>query len=132
MACGCTEPAVEAEDRLAASDLDDIWGDDEVLASSNADIKRSHHKQGYLDGKTQANEANLQHGFDMAFPQGARLGMVVGQLLAKAMATGNSELFQEAQRELHIERVLSKKYFNDELEMAEGHEILEKWQKRLQ
>lgn len=102
---------------------DDVWGDDDVKAT--ADIERAHHKQGYLDGLTQAKESSLQEGFDDAFPKGAQLGVEVGLLLAKAMCT-DEETFKRAKEELNITKVLAKKYFNEDVELVDRL-LLEKW-----
>lgn len=116
------------------NDIDDVWGSDDSIIETQdstneaevADIKRRQTKQGYLDGLVTSQESELQGGFDNAFPKGAELGVLVGQLLAEIHCYDEGR-FKEAQKELNITNVLSRKYFDDDLEMN-GHELIEKWQ----
>ena len=107
-------------------DIDDIWGSDNE--DTTAEIRRTHTKQVYLDGLSHAQELSLQNGFDKGFPKGASLGIVVGQILSTVLSF-DRELFVQCKEELNISKVLSKSYFDKDLEMSDinSHPVLNKW-----
>lgn len=128
--CGSKRLKVETNAVQKSDDdsgFDDIWGEDDEMLTTNADIKRTHEKQGYLEGLSNAKESSLQGGFDEAFPQGAQLGIAVGKILAIVKSSGDEELFKQAKLELNITKVLDRKFFDDNLELHNDHEILLKW-----
>ena len=109
---------------------DDIWSDDDTKLIPQNDIIRSHYKKGYVDGITQAKESSLQQGFDDGYPEGAKLGIKVGEILANLInqckdrnRQGDDDddddeqlvRFNEAKKELNIVNVLKKSYFDEDL-----------------
>ncbi|KAL6451404.1 YAE1 Protein YAE1 [Candida maltosa Xu316] len=136
--CQCKNDGVENNYSSDNGSInDDIWeADNSENIIPNRDIIRAHHKQGYVDGMTHAKEAALQKGFDDAYTEGAKLAISVGKILAnlKNQSTKNhdSELFTQAKSELHITKVLQKKYFNDDLELEVGksHELIAEWEQK--
>lgn len=130
---GCSNCQPEIKTLLHSKDSndfeDDVWGDDDVYVDANADVKRAHQKQGYLDGLASAQESSLQSGFDKAFSDGARMGAAVGKILGELRALGESELFYQATKELNIAKIMDKKYFDSELKIQKNHEVIYKWQK---
>ncbi|KAK6458467.1 uncharacterized protein RJT20DRAFT_32018 [Scheffersomyces xylosifermentans] len=129
--CSCSKKGttdVQISSSANKDSNDDVWDEDRSV-SSNADIQRSHEKQGYLDGLSHAKESSLQAGFDTAFPSGAQLGIAVGKILGKLRSHNDEALFIQGKQELNIGKIMDKKYFNDELELAGEHEIISKWQK---
>ncbi|GME78103.1 unnamed protein product [Ambrosiozyma monospora] len=97
-------------------------------------LQRRHAKQGYLDGLSQAKETGLQDGFDEGYPIGGRLGVAVGQLLISlkmSQISGNlsQEQYDSALRELNIQNVLQKQYFDDSLNIKDysKHPVISKW-----
>lgn len=133
MVCGgkCGSKRLKVETNVVhkedESGIDDIWGDDDEMVTANADIKRSHEKQGYLDGLSNAKESSLQGGFDEAFPQGAQVGIAVGKILAIVNSSGDDDLFKQAKKELNITKILDRKYFDADLQIQREHEVLVKW-----
>lgn len=120
----CKEGCCQREAPPKHEDFDDdIWGDGEVVA--NADVMRSHEKQGYLDGITSAQNEGLQNGFDAAYPDGAQLGIRVGRILSACM--GDEDLLKKAKEELNIRKVLQSEHFGDDL-VLERHHLIEKWE----
>ncbi|KAK6201614.1 uncharacterized protein RJT21DRAFT_36436 [Scheffersomyces amazonensis] len=112
--------------------MEDVWGDDDgdeydIPFKADADIKRIHEKQGYLDGLSRAKEESLQQGFDEGFPQGAEFGIIVGKIMGKLKLFKDDDLFNQARKELNITKVLDKKYFNDDLTLTTDHQVLQKW-----
>lgn len=108
---------------------DDIWGDEEDVNGTliqNREIERTHHKQGYLDGLSNAKELSLQDGFDEGFPSGAKLGIEVGRILSILLCY-DKNLFEQCKKELGINKVLDKKYFDEDLNIL-NHELINKWQ----
>lgn len=133
--CGCkkNEPLVGLNDTARETD-DDVWADDDeaeysMKDQSTADLKRTHTKQGYLDGLTQAQESGLQQGFDEAFPKGAQLGIEVGRILSRIWCYKDvrKDLFEQAKQELAITKILDRKYFDNDLESKGEHEIIARW-----
>lgn len=112
--------------------MDDVFGDDELAprVDPTADITRSHHKQGYVDGLSHNKLTNLQNGFDNGFPKGADLGLHIGAILCAAQAF-DSDLYKQAVKELSVANVLNKQYFNDEVELEAVHPLIEKWETML-
>jgi hypothetical protein len=126
---------------------EDIWGDsdDEIQSKDQqetpdmAKLRRTHHKQGYLDGITWAKEQHLQKGFDTGYPEGAQLALRVGKIIGTLQCLSvvdddktkeAKELLQRAKKELHISKVLSWRYFNEELDLSkDGHALLIDWEK---
>lgn len=106
----------------------ELWCDAEVTSTNH--LKRTHIKQGYVDGLSNAKEASLQTGFDDGYPIGAQLGIRVGSILSKLALRGNIETFETAKRELNITNMLKKSYFDENLDLPEGedHPILSKWE----
>lgn len=107
---------------------DDYLSDDdrEDKIIPNNDIIRTHYKQGYVDGITNAKETSLQDGFDDGFPKGAELGIEVGRILSK-LKQSNDE-FNEAKKELNITNVLNMKYFDDGFNLIKSsHELIVKY-----
>lgn len=110
----CKTPApIESSD-----DNEDVWGSDEESIAVYADLKRAHGKQGYLDGLVNQQEASLQKGFDSGFPIGADLGRDVGRILARLHGT---PAFKEAVEALNVSKILDKKYFDDQLDLAKSN-----------
>lgn len=105
----------------------DVWGsDDESLTTR--DVERTHTKQGYLDGLSNAKESSLQQGFDEGFPKGAGLGIKIGHILSTIKSYDES-MFDQCKRELNITRVLHKKYFDEHLEITSIHDPIVKWER---
>lgn len=141
--CSCKDKSNELNINNLASmnspNNDDIWADDDAGETNdiiaNKDIIRSHYKQGYVDGVSSAKETSLQQGFDDSYPQGAKLGIEVGQILAhlkklKDDDNNDSTNFNQAKQELNITNVLNTKYFDDELNLKKSsHELINKWGK---
>lgn len=134
------QPSTHSDD-LSDSD---IWGSDSEVTLESPDIaklRKLHHKQGYLEGITKAKESTLQHGFDTGYPQGAALGIEIGEIVgslqiwsAQSDERGEraKELLMRAKRELHISKVLSWRYFDDELNLPEkGHPLILQWRELL-
>lgn len=121
--------------------LDDVWGSDSDALSphESQDLKKleeHHYKRGYVDGISGSKEANLQDGFDEAFPLGSYLGMEVGKLMGVMQCLNfkyghqDEELhqdFQLAQKELRINKILTKSMFDTNLALSEEHAIIAKW-----
>lgn len=119
----------QTEPQSPDHDTDDIWGDDENVDGTliqNREIERTHHKQGYLDGLSNAKELSLQDGFDEGFPSGASLGIEVGKILSILLCY-DKDLFEQCKKELGINKVLDKKYFDQDLNI-QTHEMIIKWQ----
>lgn len=128
MSCSgqCKVPKTPIISKPASSlveDQDDVWGSDEDVPV-HADLQRAHVTQGYLDGLVQAQEAGLQKGFDDGFPQGAALGIRVGQILASLHGTPH---FDTAKKDLNIVKVLDVKYFDENLNQT-AHELVDRWE----
>lgn len=140
--CSCKDKSNELNINNSTSmnspNNDDIWADDDDAGDTNdiipnKDIIRSHYKQGYVDGISSGKETALQQGFDDSYPQGAKLGIEVGQILAqliKLKDDDDSTNFNQAKQELNITNVLNTKYFDDELNLKKSsHELITKWGK---
>lgn len=139
-------------------DDDDIWSDDDTKLIPENDIIRSHYKKGYVDGITQAKESSLQQGFDDGYPEGAKLGIKVGEILANLInqckdrnRQGDDDddddddeqlvRFNEAKKELNIVNVLKKSYFDEDLNLKKSndnketdesyHELINKWENEM-
>ncbi|GAV55447.1 hypothetical protein ZYGR_0AV00780 [Zygosaccharomyces rouxii] len=128
-----------------SNSLDDVWGsdseDDSNAVQESADFKKlreNHFKRGYVDGISGSKEAKLQEGFDTAFPLGSRLGMEVGRLIGILQfldfvhGKDDEELhgdFQLAQKELKIDRVLTKSMFDVDLNLIGEHQVIAKWKR---
>lgn len=133
---------------------DDIWSDDDTKLIPQNDIIRSHYKKGYVDGITQAKESSLQQGFDDGYPEGAKLGIKVGEILANLInqckdrnRQGDDDddeqlvRFNEAKKELNIVNVLKKSYFDEDLNLKKSndnketdesyHELINKWENEM-
>ncbi|CAX40628.1 uncharacterized protein yjr067c homologue, putative [Candida dubliniensis CD36] len=125
---------------------DDIWSDDDSKLILENDIIRSHYKKGYVDGITQSKESSLQQGFDDGYPEGAKLGIQVGKILANLInqcETKDEQLtrFNEAKKELNIVNVLKKSYFDEDLNLKKSnnptgtnesyHELINKWENEM-
>lgn len=134
---------------------DDIWSDDDSKLILENDIIRSHYKKGYVDGITQAKESSLQQGFDDGYPEGAKLGIKVGEILANLInqckdrnRQGDDDdddeqlvRFNEAKKELNIVNVLKKSYFDEDLNLKKSngnketdesyHELINKWENEM-
>lgn len=101
-----------------------------------AALRRVHAKRGYLDGLSQAKEESLQAGFDNGYPAGAELGLQVGEIVGRllflrASRPGDQQLRETVDRavsSLAIQKVLSRKFFDDELRLAQAHPLLAQWQ----
>lgn len=145
---GCKQQADDEQTTMTTEEpIDDIWGgdsDDEPCASADiAKLRRIHNKQGYLDGISRAKESTLQSGFDSGYPEGAQLAIEVGkilgglQLLASLPAQdprseAARQLLSRAKVELHISRVLSWRYFNEDLTLPQdGHRLIVQWKHRV-
>lgn len=112
----------------SSRDDDDIWGSDEENISVHAHLKRAHAAQGYLDGITHQQEANLQKGFDDGFPQGADLGRAAGRVLAQLQGTPS---FEDAKAKLNVAKVLDKRYFDNQLDLiGTEHPLISEASKR--
>lgn len=116
------------EEPLYEGESDDVWAsDNDEPTNPTAELRRTHNKQGYLDGLSHAKEESLQTGFDDGFPKGASLGIMVGQILS-TVRSHDPLLFDQCKQELNIAKVLNKKYFDDDLEMdTSQHLVLMKW-----
>ncbi|AMD21576.1 HFL280Wp [Eremothecium sinecaudum] len=128
-----------------SDDSDWLAGSDDEATNSikprseSYDIKKlesTHRKRGYRDGISSAKEENLQHGFDIKFPQGSSLGFKVGEILGSlhllsSFFTDDKELrhdFEQAKVDLHISNILSEANFNNEMELkSETPPSIEKW-----
>ena len=136
---------------------DDIWSDDDTKLIPQNDIIRSHYKKGYVDGITQAKESSLQQGFDDGYPEGAKLGIKVGEILANLInqckdrnRQGDDDdddddeqlvRFNEVKKELNIVNVLKKSYFDEDLNLKKSndnketdesyHELINKWENEM-
>lgn len=128
--CSCSKGDVTVNSIPDEKSDDDIWENDEVdeVFISHSDVRRSHEKQGYLDGLSHAKENSLQQGFDDLFPEGAKLAISVGKILAKVKSRGSDEMFALACKELKITNILDKKYFDDELQLNGIHIVLHEWE----
>ncbi|RLV92782.1 Uncharacterized protein YAE1 [Spathaspora sp. JA1] len=121
--CSCKEqPIIHSPSQNTS---DDIW-DEEEDPKPLQDINRAHYKQGYLDGLVYQQEDSLQQGFDQGFPEGAKLGIQVGKILA-VLKLKNEQLFEQAKLELNIVKVLDKKYFDDKLNVISEIPTISKW-----
>ncbi|KAI5956022.1 YAE1 [Candida theae] len=137
------------------NDSDDVWAEDDednIEQHDNDtskklaynDIVRQHRKQGYVDGITAHREDQLQRGFDDAFPQGAKLGIEVGKILARLKCKSGApkrekekevnsggvvddEKLKCAINELSISKVLDRQYFDEDLQPLQTHDLIEKW-----
>lgn len=123
------------------NNLDDVWGSDsdgqeEHISYDIKKLRENHSKSGYLDGITHTKETNLQKGFDEGFPQGAVLGAQVGkfvgllQCLAQKYGDQDDTLaqdFREIQKELRINKVLTKGSFDEDLNLEGEHPLIAKW-----
>lgn len=124
--------------------LDDVWGsdsEDDTTVQESADFKKlreNHSKRGYIDGISGSKEAKLQEGFDTAFPLGSQIGMEVGRLIGILQFLNfvhgkHDEAlhgdFQLAQRELRIDRVLTKSMFDADLNLIGEHQVIAKWKR---
>ncbi|QLQ82668.1 hypothetical protein HG537_0H04310 [Torulaspora globosa] len=121
--------------------LDDVWisdsdSHDDKLSNDINKLRENHLKSGFLDGITQAKETNLQKGFDEGFPQGALLGSQVGQLLGLLQCLDQKygdqdeslrQDFNTIQKEVRINKVLTKGMFNEDLNLVGEHPLLAKW-----
>ena len=130
MSCGCNH---EVEHRTVAAngpdaEDDDIWADEELRDTGAAAAKRSHSKQGYVDGVASAQSNSLQQGFDDGYPMGARLGLEAGEILGRLAARGDSRS-KLAENELGIANVLATTHFDKDLNGG-NHELLAAWRKR--
>ncbi|CDR39960.1 CYFA0S04e00936g1_1 [Cyberlindnera fabianii] len=135
---------------------DDIWASDGGEFHPNVDdgdfygertdrpenaeiaaVRRVHAKQGYLAGLSSAKEESLQQGFDEGYPSGAIIGLEVGKILGTLQllssfngvaGTKAKELLSTAKTELHIKKVLHRRYFDDNVQLPEeGHTVVNKW-----
>lgn len=126
--------------RIMSTAWDDVWGsDDDVETEQSPDLAklREHHsKRGYLDGIVSSKEERLQEGFNDGFPTGARLGkqvgVIMGILLGLQVRFGDTDddlrkAYIEAQKELRIDRVLSKSMFDSNFDLKEMHPLVSKW-----
>lgn len=105
---------------------DDVWASDDESVSAVADRRRAQLNQGYLDGLTSAQEVGLQNGFDEGYPEGAKLAIRVGRILARLHG---SEDFEQAKRELNIAKVLDRKYYNEQLDANKpDHKLVAYWE----
>lgn len=121
--------------------LDDVWesdsdGQQDQVSYDIKKLRENHVKSGYLVGITNAKETNLQQGFDEGFPSGARLGMQVGKLvgllqcLTQKYGDQDESLVQDfnaIQKELRINKVLTKGMFDEDLNLKGEHPMLAKW-----
>lgn len=115
-----------------ASDAESVYSDPfgrDLLA-----LRRRHYNRGYLDGVTNGSETGLQNGFDYAYPIGAHLGCLVGQLVVETRFRLNigqisRELAARIYRELAIESIFDQKYYDVNLHLSNGndHPIVAKW-----
>lgn len=127
-----------------SNSLDDVWGSDSEgdgtgVVEESADFKKlreNHFKRGYVDGISGNKEAKLQEGFDTAFPLGSRIGMECGRLIGVLQfldfihGKEDEELhedFQLAQKELKIDKVLTKSMFDVDLNLTEQHRAIARW-----
>ncbi|KOG98652.1 Yae1p [Saccharomyces eubayanus] len=119
---------------------EDVWGSD-----SDAEVEQSpdllklrdeHSKRGYLDGIVSSKEDNLQQGFNDGFPTGAQLGKqvgtIIGILLGLQARFGDEDedlrkAYINAQKELQINKVLSKSIFDPNFDLHEKHPVIIKW-----
>lgn len=131
----------------------DIWGDsdDEVYRNNdefygvrpevpeNNDIvalRRIHAKQGYLAGISSQKEETLQNGFDNGYPVGASIGVEIGKIIGNlqiltthsnsTVSEKAKELLIQAESELHIRKVLNKKYFDEDINI-QSHPLINHW-----
>lgn len=121
--------------------LNDVWGSDSdsIIQVESRDLKKlqeQHFKRGYVDGISGSKEIKLQEGFDEAFPLGSYLGLEVGKLIGVLQCLdfkhGHQDEalrrdFQLAQRELKIDKILTKSMFDNNLNLCGEHQILSKW-----
>ncbi|QLL34598.1 hypothetical protein HG536_0G04600 [Torulaspora globosa] len=121
--------------------LDDVWESDSdsqrnQISYDLKKLRENHVKSGFLDGITHAKETNLQEGFDEGFPSGAllgkRVGMLVGLLQCLAQRYGDQDEslaqdFNAIQKELRINKVLTKGIFDQDLNLTGEHPLLAKW-----
>lgn len=135
------EPLRQRSSMSTDNVLDDVWGSDTDSDGDNLSydlkkLKDNHNKRGYLDGVTDSKEANLQSGFDDGFPTGAALGLEVGRLvgllqgLASKYGASDASLIEDLdaiQKDLRIDKVLSKSHFSSDLELQGEHSLVAKW-----
>lgn len=121
-----SKPRLQKAEKPSIESDDDVWASDDESVSAFADRRRAQLNQGYLDGLTSAQEARLQKGFDEGYPEGAKLAIRVGRILA---GLHGSEYFEQAKRELNIAKVLDRKYYNEQLDANEpDHALVAYWE----
>ncbi|CAH02546.1 Yae1p [Kluyveromyces lactis] len=129
------------------TDEENIWGSDNEASTGPQEslevkkLQQIHSKRGYLDGISSAKEENLQAGFDDTFPLGAKYGFQIGEIVGKlrlfTTLYGNADPqvaadLKQAQDELRINRVLSARHFDEELQPLDSLKVLlSKWQARV-
>lgn len=128
--------------RPADVDKDEIFGND-LNAPENVEtlaLRRSHAKQGFIEGLTEAKLKSTQRGFDEGYMNGSVLGLKIGEIISTlnnlrqsndhAIQVEASELFELLKTELFISNVLSQKYFDEDVNLGvDGHEVVNKWDK---
>ncbi|CCH40995.1 hypothetical protein BN7_532 [Wickerhamomyces ciferrii] len=132
----------DEDDYKPTIDEDEYYGvkHDGVEDSETAALRRQHAKKGYLDGLSTSKEDSLQEGFDKGYPMGAEIGIFVGKMIGqlqiiKALENIDDDikkranvLLVEARNELTIQKVLNRKYFDDDLNLPnEIHTLLQRW-----
>ncbi|SCU99264.1 LADA_0H18624g1_1 [Lachancea dasiensis] len=100
-------------------------------------LRLIHQKRGYLDGITSAKEENLQSGFDETYGIGSkfgnRIGIVLGGLYVLATLHGERDDalkrdLAQAQRDLRINKTLSKQHFDENCDMREESDPVSAWE----
>ncbi|CAI4034469.1 hypothetical protein SMKI_10G2620 [Saccharomyces mikatae IFO 1815] len=118
----------------------DVWASDSDIETEGSQdlvkLREKHNKRGYLDGIVSSKEEKLQEGFNDGFPTGAKLGRQVGAimgiLLGLCTRFGNedeelSKAYLDAQKELRINKVLSKSIFDQNFDLQKKHPLITKW-----
>ncbi|AJR59905.1 Essential protein Yae1, N terminal [Saccharomyces cerevisiae] len=119
---------------------DDVWASDSDVETERSPdllkLRENHSKRGYLDGIVSSKEEKLQEGFNDGFPTGAKLGKQVGIIMGVLLGLrtrfgdedeGLSKAYIDAQKELRINKVLSKSIFDPNFDLQEKHPLITKW-----
>lgn len=124
-------------------------------AGDHSDVPRLrslHITNGYREGIALSKESHIQAGFDEGFSLGGEVGQKVGYLLGvmEGIVRGGcqegKELYEEAQEELKIEKLLGEEWFGEDgvwlyevqdgedvsfEEVAKAHPALRKWEAKV-
>ncbi|CAK3762541.1 Hypothetical predicted protein [Lecanosticta acicola] len=155
-----SSPTLAAHDAEAPRDRDGRPG---VQYQDVSRLRTTHTTNGYREGVAASKEKYIQEGFDEGYSLGGEIGMKAGWCLgvlegmlvaARRMRTGNSsattekvqKLLDDAQRELKLETLFGREYFEDGVwlyhvpepaddaepqitfgDVAARHPVLKKW-----